>query len=97
MWHLLESSGESESASVLNLSNDLKQRAIQEIEKCESMFPKAPGIKELADYKSHLAKSTEEPTNNKFVAEIASVETLLTDKILKFKDLWTDIWTKLNQ
>jgi hypothetical protein len=95
MWHLLESSGESDSASVLNLSDDLKQQAIEEIEKCELMFPHAPGIKDLADYKLHLSKSTEHPTDKRFVDEIASVENLLTDKILKFKDLWPNIWTQI--
>jgi organic radical activating enzyme len=97
MWHLLESSGESSNASVLNLSDELKQQAIREIDQCADLFPNAPGILDLLAYKTHLSKSTTAPTDKLFVNEINSVESLLVDKVLKFNNLWPDVWSQINK
>lgn len=96
-WNLLESSGENSEASVLKLSPELKQRAIDEISKCEQMFPNAPGIEWLLNFKDRLLLHTE-VTNKSFVKEIHSLERVyLKNKILKFSDLWPIEWKLLNQ
>jgi organic radical activating enzyme len=96
-WNLLESSGTNSSASVLHLSPELKQKAIEEIERCEELFPKAPGLNWLLTFKNNLCNQTIS-TNKSFVREINLLETrLLTDKIFKFADLWPTVWELLKK
>lgn len=96
-WNLLESSGSNSSASVLHLSPELKQKAIEEIEQCEELFPNAPGLEWLLTFKNNLCNKTIS-TNKSFVREINLLETrLLTDKILKFSDLWPSVWELLTK
>lgn len=97
LWNLLESSGENSSASVLKLSPELKQRAVEEIELCEKLFPNAPGINSLLTFKQNLKLKTK-ITNNSFIKEIDSLENMyLKNKILKFSDLWPSVWELLNK
>lgn len=96
-WNLLESSGTNSSASVLHLSPELKQKAIEEIDQCKKLFPNAPGLEWLLNFKKNLCNQTAS-TNKSFVREINLLETrLLTDKILKFSDLWPDVWELLQK
>jgi organic radical activating enzyme len=96
-WNLLESSGTNSSASVLHLSPELKQKAIEEIDQCKKLFPNAPGLEWLLNFKKNLCNTTIS-TNKSFVREINLLETrLLTDKILKFSDLWPAVWELLKK
>ena len=92
-WHLLESSGESETASVINLSPMLKEKAIKEIELCQKMYPYAPGITQLQTIKELFKQSTVD-YSSEFLKEISAVEQQLSKKIL-FKDLWKDLYKDL--
>jgi organic radical activating enzyme len=97
LWNLLESSGENSSASVLKLPPELKQRAIEEIERCEVLFPNAPGLEWLLNFKDNL-KLPSAVTNVSFIKEINILEnTYLKNKILKFSDLWPTEWELLNK
>jgi MoaA/NifB/PqqE/SkfB family radical SAM enzyme len=94
-WNLLESSGENSDASVINLDIHLKAIAILEIEKCERLFPDAPGIQELSNIKN-LLKSTKDNKNNNFIKEISSLEEKLQKSFGKrFSNLWSTVWEKL--
>jgi organic radical activating enzyme len=96
-WNLLESSGENSTASVLKLSPELKQRAIDEISQCEKLFPDAPGLEWLLAFKKNLALNTKS-TNKSFVEEINSLEnTYLKSETLKFEKLWPTEWELLNK
>ena len=97
LWNLLESTGENSNASVFKLSPKLKQRAIEEIERCEQLFPNAPGIDSLLEFKKNLKLHTV-TTNNSFVKEIEVLENkYLKDDTLKFSKLWSNEWELLNQ
>jgi len=97
LWNLLESTGENSNASVFKLSPKLKQRAIEEIERCEQLFPNAPGIDSLLEFKKNLKLHTV-TTNNTFVKEIDVLENkYLKDDTLKFSKLWSNEWELLNQ
>jgi radical SAM protein with 4Fe4S-binding SPASM domain len=97
LWNLLESTGENSNASVFKLSPELKQRAIEEIERCEQLFPNAPGIDSLLEFKKNLKLHTTETTSN-FVKEIDVLENkYLKSETLKFSKLWPIEWTLLNQ
>ena len=78
-WNLLESSGENSTASVLKLSPELKQRAIDEITQCEKLFPDAPGLGWLLTFKKNLTLKTKS-TNKSFVEEIYSLENMFFDQ-----------------
>jgi organic radical activating enzyme len=96
-WNLLESSGESQFASVLNLSPDLREKAVREIENVERQFSDAPGLDWLLSFKTALLADHERNHNTKFIEEFDKLEnTYLTDKTLMFKDLWPDVWKQLN-
>jgi organic radical activating enzyme len=96
-WNLLESSGENSTASVLKLSPELKQRAIDEITQCEKLFPDAPGLEWLLTFKKNLTLKTKS-TNKSFVEEIYSLETTyLKNETLKFEKLWPTEWELLNK
>jgi organic radical activating enzyme len=96
-WNLLESSGESQFASVLNLSPGLRENAVKEIENVERQFPEAPGIDWLKSFKTALLADHERNYNSKFVEEFDKLEnTYLSDKTLMFKDLWPDVWKQLH-
>lgn len=97
LWNLLESTGENSNASVFKLSPKLKQRAIEEIERCEQLFPNAPGIDSLLEFKKNLKLHTI-TTNNSFVKEIDVLENkYLKSETLKFSKLWPIEWELLNQ
>ena len=97
LWNLLESTGENSNASVFKLSSELKQRAIEEIERCEQLFPNAPGIDSLLGFKKNLKLHTTETTSS-FVKEIDVLENkYLKSETLKFSKLWPIEWTLLNQ
>jgi MoaA/NifB/PqqE/SkfB family radical SAM enzyme len=94
-WNLLESSGENNNASVLNLDTNLKELAILEIEKCEKLFPNAIGIRDLVNIKS-LLRSNNKNRNKKFIREISSLEEKLQKSFEKrFSKLWPTVWEKL--
>ena len=96
-WNLLESSGENSTASVLKLSPELKQRAIDEITQCEKLFPDAPGLDWLLTFKKNLSLKSDS-TNKSFVEEINSLEnTYLKNETLKFSNLWPKEWELLNK
>lgn len=97
-WNLLESSGESEHASVLNLSKDLRERAVREIEEVERQFPNAYGLDWLRSFKTPLLADNPIVNNEKFLIEHDAIENkYLTDKEYKFKDLWPDIYEALKK
>jgi organic radical activating enzyme len=56
-WNLLESSGESSYASVLNLPLEFRQMAIKEIERVETLYPNGPGVESLIPYKEILSRN----------------------------------------
>ena len=96
-WNLLESTGENSTASVLKLSPELKQRAIDEIIRCENLFPDAPGLDWLLTFKKNLSLKSDS-TNKSFVEEINSLEnTYLKNETLKFSNLWPKEWELLNK
>ncbi len=96
-WNLLESTGENSTASVLKLSPELKQRAIDEITQCEKLFPDAPGLEWLLTFKKNLTLKTKS-TNKSFVEEINLLEnTYLKNETLKFEKLWPSEWRLLNK
>jgi radical SAM protein with 4Fe4S-binding SPASM domain len=96
-WNLLESTGENSTASVLKLSPELKQRAIDEIIQCENLFPDAPGLDWLLTFKKNLSLKSDS-TNKSFVEEINSLEnTYLKNETLKFEKLWPSEWRLLNK
>lgn len=96
-WNLLESSGENSSASVLLLSESLKLKAVAEIEKCENLFPDAPGIESLSSIKNSLINQINNKNNNlSLCQEILSVEKQLNKQPGKqFQDMWPDIYKEL--
>jgi len=95
-WNLLESTGESTEASVINLDLNFKEMAIEEINKCERLFPNAPGILELLNIRNLLTITTRKNKNKSFINEIVSIETQLQKKSGKqFADLWPNIWKDL--
>jgi organic radical activating enzyme len=95
-WNLLESSGESEFASVLNLSPELREKAVKEIENVERQFSDAPGLDWLRSFKSPLLADNEKNHNSKFITEFDKLEnTYLTDKTSMFKDLWPEVHSLL--
>jgi organic radical activating enzyme len=99
-WNLLESTGDNESASVFNLSLGLKQKAIEEIELCERLFPTSPGIDGLLTFKENLKlqNNTTTATNAHFIKDIKLLEKkYLKNKTLKFSDLWPEIWESLKK
>jgi len=93
-WSLLESSGENSSASMMLVDNVLKLKAIAEIEKCENLFPTAPGIESLSNIKHSLLNQNNTTNNNlSLKQEILSVEAQLNKQPGKqFQDLWPDIY-----
>lgn len=92
-WHLLESSGANSKASVINLSLELKEMAIKEIEKCQKKYPTAPGIEQLTAFKE-LFKSSTNDYSKTFMTEILKVELQLS-KTVSFKDLWPEVYREL--
>ena len=96
-WNLLESSGENSSASVLFLNESLKLKAVAEIEKCEKLFPNAPGIDSLSSIKHSLLNQTTTTNNHPaLIQEIESVELQLNKSPnKKFQHLWNDIYKEL--
>lgn len=96
-WNLLESSGENSSASVLLLNESLKLKAVAEIEKCEKLFPNAPGIDSLSSIKHSLLNQTTTTNNHSaLIQEIESVELQLNKSPnKKFQHLWNDIYKEL--
>jgi radical SAM protein with 4Fe4S-binding SPASM domain len=97
LWNLLESSGENVNASVFKLSPELKHRAVEEIERCEQLFPNAPGLSSLLEFKKNLKLQTQS-ANKSFVEEIDVLENkYLKDDVLKFSNLWPVEWKLLNR
>lgn len=95
-WNLLESSGESAYASVLNLSSNLRERAVREIEEVERQFPHAHGVDQLRSFKTSLLLEKSTATNKKFIIEHDTIENrYLINKEYRFKDLWPDIYNEL--
>ena len=96
-WNLLESSGENSSASVLLLNESLRSKAVAEIEKCENVFPNAPGIESLSIIKNSLINQSNNKNNNLALCqEILSVEKLLNKQPGKqFQDVWPGIYKEL--
>jgi MoaA/NifB/PqqE/SkfB family radical SAM enzyme len=95
-WNLLESSGRNGYISVLDLSPELKKKAILEINKCQQRFPSAPGISDLIGYKNQLLINTTINYNNSTVLnDIKYVESLLKDNTRSFQDLWPDVFSEL--
>jgi organic radical activating enzyme len=98
-WNLLESSGAGPSANVLFLNESLKSKAVAEIEKCENLFPNAPGIESLSSIKNSLINQSNNKNNNLVLCqEILSVEKQLNKQPGKqFQDLWPNEWELLNK
>lgn len=95
-WNLLESSGSNGNVSVLDMSTDLIEDAILEIEKCFEKFPDAPGIADLMQYRKILQSKINIENNNSLVLEdIKYAESLLNDKNLLFKNLWPNVFSRL--
>jgi organic radical activating enzyme len=96
-WSLLESSGENSMASMMLVDNNLKLKAIEEIEKCEILFQGAPGIESLSSIKKSLINQTNDKHNNSSLyQEIVSVEMQLNKKTgSKFQDLWPELYIEL--
>ena len=98
-WNLLESSGENQHASILKLSRRLKDRAVQEIEQVEKLFPGMPGVNDLIGIKSELINNIEfesDPKDQNFLDEMSNVELLLKKPNgTKFKDLWQELYIEL--
>lgn len=97
-WNLLESSGNNDSASVLNLSADLREKAILELDSCLRQFKDAPGRSWLETYRENLISSLSnaDHQNGKFLEEIRKLEEeQLLDMKKRFKELWPDVYGEL--
>ena len=82
--------------NVFKLSKSLREKAINEIEKCEIKFKGATGIEHLTDIKNSLILSlndtvTVKTTFNTFTSTIESQ----LNKDVKFNDLWPDLAKEL--
>jgi len=97
-WNLLESSGYNEHSNVIQLPNEFKKLAIDEIEICQLMFPNGPGITNLEPIKQALINSSTEHAHHKtsFIKEFETLENLLINKKYKFMDLWPSIHNMLS-
>jgi hypothetical protein len=97
-WNLLESSGNNDSASVLNLSADLREKAILELDSCLRQFKDAPGRSWLEIYRENLISSlsNSDHQNGKFLEEIRRLEEeQLLDMKKRFNELWPDVYEAL--
>lgn len=99
LWNFLESSGENIHASVFKLTNDLKEKAVMEIENVTKNFSGLPGVDDLTSIKENLIKSFNSdmlPKNQEFIQEAETVDRLLNkEKGKKFSDLWSDLYRDL--
>ena len=91
-WNLLESSGNNVDVNVMNMSYTLRQKAIEEIEKCQKLFPNAPGLKFLIEIKNKMEKnsSTIQGNESKIFADIENIEKKLNN-YNSFRELWPEI------
>jgi organic radical activating enzyme len=92
-WNLLESSGNNIDVNVMNMSYDMRQRAIDEIEKCQSKFSDAPGLEFLIEIKNKMKMNlNKNKNNNKSIFEdIRLVEEKLNNSNYSFEKLWPEI------
>jgi radical SAM protein with 4Fe4S-binding SPASM domain len=97
-WNLLESSGENHHASVFKLTPQLKQLAVEELDRCIALFPDAPGIDNLKPIKQSLIDSMHNTMtkNMSFITEASVVESKLKKAPGKhFSDLWPELYAGL--
>lgn len=101
-WSLLESSGESSKANVLNLPGPMKLAAINEIDRCVELFPEASGIDALVSFRNTMSASlnsnvitTDGKIQDAFLTEITSIKNKLGDYKL-FSELWPEVNGMLN-
>lgn len=89
-WHVLQSI---EGLNVFKLPHALKEKAILEIEKCESEFENVSGMNDLIELKTNLIESIDERVTVKknFSKFTQTTETLLQDKKHTFEELWPDL------
>ena len=95
-WNLLENTGENCNASVFRLPRALREKAIQEIDRCVEKYKGEIGIDQLEIYKNNLINVTSPPATKYFLDEIKSLE-LLQPYNKTFSDIWPAEWELLNQ
>ena len=93
-WNLLESTGENCNASVFRLPMPLREKAIQEIDRCVEKYKGEIGIDQLEIYKNNLINVTSPPATEYFLDEIKSLE-LLQPYHKTFKDIWPSLYKGL--
>ena len=106
-WNLLQSSGESEDASVFKLPTEMKERAVLEIEKCMKLFPTAPGMDTLIGYKDTLTNLIKEDnavissdrvnSQEATINELVAIEAKLKDNTRPFSEIWPEVHEMLKQ
>jgi len=93
-----------EGLNVLNLSKDLKIKAVDEINRCQEKFSeefrnydKSAGLDHLIDIKEKLLASLDKESKNKdFISWTNEIENkFLTNKKATFKELWPEIYNDL--
>jgi len=90
-WNLLESAGENSKASVFRLPKKLKDKAIQEIDRCTEKYKDEIGIHHLEGYKNNLVNQIDnESTTEYHLNEIKSLEILQP-----YNKTFSDVWPKL--
>lgn len=85
--------------NVFKLPENLKRKAIEEIELCEKQFPKAMGMDHLLDIRQALIESFKEtPTVEKTFNEFTTaIESDLKNKEHSFKELWPELAELLSE
>jgi radical SAM protein with 4Fe4S-binding SPASM domain len=99
-WNLLESSGNNVDVNVMNMSREMKKRAIKEIDKCQERFPDAPGLHWLIDIKNKLKidqnKFNLKKNNNiQIIDDIKNIESQLKMSEYSFEKLWPEVYNSL--
>jgi organic radical activating enzyme len=92
-WQLLTA----DELDVLNLSIELRKRAMDEIDLCAAKYPDAPGINTLLSIRSTLNESITNNVNKniEFIKWTENLEKNQMKKEKPFAELWGNIYTKI--
>lgn len=85
-----------------NMTHQMKDAAIKEIERCQAKYPEAMGINMLDELKTHLIEDLDKPASKEYmqdvIKEFENLETQwLTNKKYKFSELWPTVYEWLKE
>lgn len=101
-WNVLDSSGYNSLSNPVFLSDNLKDKAVDQIEIVLEKYPDAPGVDGLQQIKDNMKKRKKLffkkiDNNANFLEEISVLETTLNADDLKFSEIWQDLYLELSK